>query len=139
MMMMMCCGSSKLVIQALDKIREGRMQEQLGIDLSSDKWILQQQQQLPRNYYGLQQLSYHGVFIHEMLRRRRRRRRRPLSPTDTDPRAVDDCATAFSIGPPRNFECYPNCWATVNQRPPAHREGWMISGQETVFCWIPVH
>jgi hypothetical protein len=29
------------------------MQEQLGIDLSSDKWILQQQQ-LPRNYYGLQ-------------------------------------------------------------------------------------
>ncbi|CAK9238715.1 unnamed protein product [Sphagnum troendelagicum] len=53
MMMMMSCGSRKLVIQTLDKIREGRMQEQLGIDLSSDKWILQQQQ-LPRNYYGLQ-------------------------------------------------------------------------------------
>jgi hypothetical protein len=52
--MIMCCGSSKLVIQTLDKIREGGMQEQLGIDLSSDKWILQQQQQLPRNYYGLQ-------------------------------------------------------------------------------------
>ncbi|CAK9883373.1 unnamed protein product [Sphagnum jensenii] len=40
-------------IQTLDKIREGRMQEQLGIDLSSEKCILQQQQ-LPRNYYGLQ-------------------------------------------------------------------------------------
>ncbi len=79
----------------------------------------------------------HGVFIHEMLRRKRRRRR-PLSPTDTDSRAVDDCATAFSIGPPRNFECYPNGWATVYQHPPAHREGWMISGQETVFGWIPV-
>jgi hypothetical protein len=26
----------------------------------------------------------------------------------------------------------------VNQHPPAHHEGWMISGQETVFCWIPV-
>jgi hypothetical protein len=49
-----------LVIQTLDKIREGRMQEQLGIDLSSDKWILHQQQQLPRNYYGLQQLSIMG-------------------------------------------------------------------------------
>jgi len=21
---------------------------------------------------------------------------------------------------------------------PAHHEGWMISGQETVFCWVPV-
>jgi hypothetical protein len=78
----------------------------------------------------------HGVFIHQMMRRRRRRR--ALSPTDTDSRAVDDCATAFSIGPPRNFECYPNGLATVNRHPPAHREGWMISGQETVFCWIPV-
>ncbi len=28
--------------------------------------------------------------------------------------------------------------AIVNQHPPAHHEGWMISGQETVFCWIPV-
>jgi len=28
--------------------------------------------------------------------------------------------------------------ATVNQHPPAHREGWMVSGQETVFCWVPV-
>ncbi len=26
-------------------------------------------------------------------------------------------------------------WATVNQ---AHHEGWMVSGQETVFCWVPV-
>jgi hypothetical protein len=26
--------------------------------------------------------------------------------------------------------------ATVN--PPAHHEGWMLSGQETVFCWAPV-
>jgi hypothetical protein len=26
----------------------------------------------------------------------------------------------------------------VNQHPPAHHEGWMISGEETVFCWIPV-
>jgi hypothetical protein len=28
--------------------------------------------------------------------------------------------------------------AMNQQHPPAHREGWMISGQETVFCWIPV-
>jgi hypothetical protein len=28
--------------------------------------------------------------------------------------------------------------ATVNQHPPAHHEGWMVSGQETVFCWVPV-
>jgi hypothetical protein len=28
--------------------------------------------------------------------------------------------------------------ATVNQHPPAHHEGWMVSGQETVFCWLPV-
>ncbi len=27
---------------------------------------------------------------------------------------------------------------TVKQHPPAHREGWMVSGQETVFCWVPV-
>ncbi len=26
----------------------------------------------------------------------------------------------------------------VNQHPPVHHEGWMISGQETVFCWVPV-
>jgi hypothetical protein len=26
--------------------------------------------------------------------------------------------------------------ATVNS--PAHHEGWMVSGQETVFCWVPV-
>ncbi len=29
-------------------------------------------------------------------------------------------------------------WATVNQHPPAHREGWMVGGQGTVFCWVPV-
>jgi hypothetical protein len=29
-------------------------------------------------------------------------------------------------------------WATVNQHPPAHHEGWMESGQETVFCWVPI-
>ncbi len=28
--------------------------------------------------------------------------------------------------------------ATVNQHPPAHHEGWMVSGQETIFCWVPV-
>ncbi len=28
--------------------------------------------------------------------------------------------------------------ATVNQYPPVHHEGWMVSGQETVFCWVPV-
>jgi hypothetical protein len=28
--------------------------------------------------------------------------------------------------------------ATVNQQPPVHHEGWMISGQETVFCWVSV-
>jgi hypothetical protein len=22
--------------------------------------------------------------------------------------------------------------------PPVHHKGWMISGQETVFCWVPV-
>jgi hypothetical protein len=26
----------------------------------------------------------------------------------------------------------------VNQHPPAHHEGWMVSGQETDFCWVPV-
>jgi hypothetical protein len=28
--------------------------------------------------------------------------------------------------------------ARVNQHPPAHFEGWMVSGQETVFCWVSV-
>ncbi len=29
--------------------------------------------------------------------------------------------------------------ATVNQQhPPVHHEGWMVSGEETVFCWVPV-
>jgi hypothetical protein len=28
---------------------------------------------------------------------------------------------------------------TVNQHPPMHHEGWMISGQETVFCYVPVN
>jgi len=27
---------------------------------------------------------------------------------------------------------------TVNQHAPAQGEGWMVSGQETVFCWVPV-
>jgi hypothetical protein len=27
---------------------------------------------------------------------------------------------------------------TVNQHPPVNHEGWMISGQEIVFCWVPV-
>jgi hypothetical protein len=26
--------------------------------------------------------------------------------------------------------------ATVNQHPPVHHEGWMVSGQETCFCWV---
>jgi hypothetical protein len=29
-------------------------------------------------------------------------------------------------------------WAIMNQHPPAHHEGWMISDQETVFCWVSV-
>jgi len=28
--------------------------------------------------------------------------------------------------------------ATVNQHPPALHDGWMISGQKTIFCWVPV-
>jgi len=28
--------------------------------------------------------------------------------------------------------------AAVNQHPPVHPEGWMVSGQETVFCSVPV-
>jgi hypothetical protein len=28
--------------------------------------------------------------------------------------------------------------AKVNQHPPVYHEGWMISCQETVFCWLPV-
>jgi hypothetical protein len=27
--------------------------------------------------------------------------------------------------------------ATVNQHPTTHDEGWMVSGQETVFCRVP--
>jgi hypothetical protein len=27
--------------------------------------------------------------------------------------------------------------ATVNQHPPAHHEGWMVTGQESAFCWVP--
>jgi hypothetical protein len=26
----------------------------------------------------------------------------------------------------------------VNQQPPALHEGWMVSGQETLFYWVPV-
>jgi hypothetical protein len=26
----------------------------------------------------------------------------------------------------------------LNQYPPVDHEGWMVSGQETVFCWVPV-
>jgi hypothetical protein len=29
-------------------------------------------------------------------------------------------------------------WATVNQQPPAHHEGWMVEGQETLFHWLLV-
>jgi hypothetical protein len=25
-----------------------------------------------------------------------------------------------------------------NQHPPMHHEGWTVSGQKTVFCWVPV-
>jgi len=28
--------------------------------------------------------------------------------------------------------------ATVNQHPSVHHEGWMVSGQETAFYWVPV-
>jgi hypothetical protein len=34
--------------------------------------------------------------------------------------------------------CTPFSWASVNQHQPVHQEGWMVSGQETVFCWVPV-
>jgi hypothetical protein len=26
----------------------------------------------------------------------------------------------------------------VNQHPLAHHKGWMVSGEETIFCWLPV-
>jgi hypothetical protein len=26
----------------------------------------------------------------------------------------------------------------MNQHPPVHHEGWMVSDMETVFCWVPV-
>jgi hypothetical protein len=29
-------------------------------------------------------------------------------------------------------------WARENQYPPVDHEGWMVSGQETVFCWVAV-
>ncbi len=29
-------------------------------------------------------------------------------------------------------------WAKVNRHPLAHHEGWMVRGQETVFCWVSV-
>jgi len=29
-------------------------------------------------------------------------------------------------------------WATMNQHPPVHHEGWTVSGQETVFRLVPV-
>jgi hypothetical protein len=28
--------------------------------------------------------------------------------------------------------------ARVNQQPPGHHGGWSVSGQETLFCWVPV-
>jgi len=28
--------------------------------------------------------------------------------------------------------------AAVNQQPPVHHEGWMVSDQETIFCWVRV-
>jgi len=28
--------------------------------------------------------------------------------------------------------------ATTDQHPPAHHEGWMVNGQETVLYWFPV-
>jgi hypothetical protein len=31
-----------------------------------------------------------------------------------------------------------NNGARMNQHPPVHQEGWMVSGQETVFFWVPV-
>jgi hypothetical protein len=29
--------------------------------------------------------------------------------------------------------------ATVNQHPPVHHDGWMVSGQETAFCSLGNH
>jgi hypothetical protein len=29
-------------------------------------------------------------------------------------------------------------WPTVNQHPGVRNEGWMVSGQETVLCQVPV-
>jgi hypothetical protein len=28
--------------------------------------------------------------------------------------------------------------ATINQYPPVHYEGWMVSGHRTIICWVPV-
>jgi hypothetical protein len=36
------------------------------------------------------------------------------------------------------FKCRAKQWATVNEHSPVHHKGWMISGQETVFCLVPV-
>ncbi len=38
------------------------------------------------------------------------------------------------------FVCYPppHNGPRVNKQPPAHHEGWMVGGQETLFHWIPV-
>ncbi len=38
------------------------------------------------------------------------------------------------------LKCVPtsNLEARVNQHRPVHHEGWMVSGQETGSCWVPV-
>jgi len=37
-----------------------------------------------------------------------------------------------------NLAPIPGLLAAVKQHPPEHHEGWMVSGQETVLCWVPV-
>jgi hypothetical protein len=49
--------------------------------------------------------------------------------------------SVLATGTPKKHMCHVkfyNKLATVNQHPPTHHEGWMISGQETIFCGVPV-
>jgi hypothetical protein len=46
---------------------------------------------------------------------------------------------ASSISSVWSSTTYKKSPATVNQQhPPVQHEGWMVSRQETVFCWVPV-
>jgi hypothetical protein len=46
---------------------------------------------------------------------------------------------ASSISSVWSSTTYKKSLATMNQQhPPVQHEGWMVSSQETVFCWVPV-